>query len=134
MKSIETKIAEQNVDASIAQFEAAVNHLIDKVEGTTQVVNETIDMAKEKIVTAVEKYEHVRETVRQPVVIAQDLLEQARIQAKRMEIRMRANPEPYVSWALFGLGMLLCFRAVRNHRRALATHASNRHSWTQQEP
>ena len=124
MKSIETKIAEQNVDASIAQFETAVNHLIDKVEVTSNVVNETIDMAKEKIEMAVEKYEHVRETVRQPVIIAKDL-------AVKLRERVRVNPEPYISWTAFAFGMFLCYRAIRNHRRAML---SNQHSWSQQEP
>lgn len=133
MKSTETVIAEQNVDASIAQFESAVNQLIDRVEGTTMVVHEAIGTAKETFEHAVEKYETVRETIRQPAIIAKDLAVRATNYAEDITERVRRNPEPFVSWAALAVGLFFCYRAVRNHRRHEAM-LSNRHSWSQQEP
>ncbi len=131
MKSTETVIAEQNVDASIAQFESAVNQLIDKVEGTSMVVNDAIDSAKETFEHAVEKYESVKETMRQPAIIAKDIAERAKYLAEDVTERVRRNPEPFISWAALAVGLFFCYRAIRNHQRA---QISNRHSWSQQEP
>jgi hypothetical protein len=129
MKTIETKIAEQNVDASIAQFEHAVNHLIDKVESTAGAVNEAIDTAREKFDMAVERYETAKETVRRPIAAARDLGDRAAVLARDFSERVRRNPEPYISWSALAVGLFLCWRAVAMDRRARI-----KHSWSQLEP
>lgn len=97
MKSIETQVAERNVDESLANFEQAVNQLIDKVDHTvTEVV----------------------ETVNRPIELARSISAKGKAQALELRERIRRNPEPYVSWSLLAVGLLLCFRAVRNHRRS----------------
>lgn len=122
-KSIETQVAEKDADQSLANFEQAVNQLIEKVDHTAEQIQA--------------KVTDVVETVNLPIEIARnisakgiDLVEIGKTQAVELRERIRGNPEPYVSWSLLVVGLLFCFRAVRSHRRIERKQIS----WSQLEP
>lgn len=109
MKSIETKIAEQNVDASITNFEHAVGQLIEKVEDTAHTVNRRITTT--------------RETIERPIVIA-----------RQVRQRIEDNPVPF-AWGLFYMvGLYIGLRMVRQNRRRSDIHVIDQSSWAQLEP
>ena len=114
MKSYETRIAELNVDASLVNFENAVNQLIERVEVTADSVSDKIS--------------DVIETVQAPVVAVRQVTDFGRDTALTVVNRVRRNPEPFVSFALLAVGVWLCYRVVRR-----SNSYSNKHSWSQRD-
>lgn len=108
-------MAKGRVNASMAEFESAVNHLIVKVEDTQAQVQARIDQAVE--------------TVQRPIDIARDLKDRGLEGARRVTEIVRSNPEPYLSWAAFAVGLYFCYRAIRNDRLY-----RGKPSWSQLEP
>ncbi len=123
MKSEDVKQAEKQVDMSIAQFENAVNQLIDKVGDTQAMVQAKIDQAVETVQAPIEFVREVRER-------GEDIVDYGAEKFRLLMARVRANPEPYISYAALAFGLFLCFRAVRNDRRIRL----NKPSWSQLEP
>jgi|GEM_PF-4692799 len=119
MKSIETKIAERNVDASLANFELAVNHLIDKVEQTSEVIQQKVN--------------DVVDTVNLPLEIARNVVEVGRERAVALGERIRRDPESFISYAALFVGLYLCYRQIRAERQVRRIVIANQHSWSQEQ-
>lgn len=90
--------AEEAVQNSINRFETAMEHLAEKVEGTSQKIHHVRDVAKD----SKEKLMHLKDEVQATIDPLRPYVAQVRNVSRKALGRVRSAPRP-VLWAAVGI-------------------------------